>query len=139
MIDLQTMPLRFRVWDKEQKRFVSGSENGISVTGLAGFIAGKEMLGGFDLNRFSISQDTGLETEDGESIFTGDIISYEYEDEKPIIGVVEYNIGGIVVFRHHHSLDNQNFYYKELRDVAAYSRKIGTIWQNPELLEEKQP
>lgn len=137
-MQLQTMPLRFRVWDKEEKRFASDSENGIIVIGLAGYIAGREILGGFDLDRFSISQDTGLETEDGESIFTGDILSYEYEDEKPIIGVVEYNVGGIVMFGHHSRLDNQNFYYKELRNVADYSRKIGTIWQNPELLEKKQ-
>lgn len=124
-MQLQTMPLKFRVWDKEDDTLIYCD----TIAQLQFILAG---VG----NRAIISQDTGFIDKNCKSIYTGDILSYEYPDEEPIIGVVEYSAGGILEFKHRDLIDGKDFSVMELREVSIYSRYIGNIWQTPELLEE---
>lgn len=117
-MELQTMPLRFRVWDDTEKKWGAIPSHQIGI--------GLDLLHG-DANqedsRYIISQDTGLKDKNGENIYTGDIlfngrwyIEVKYDDGE----VVGYNPAEDI---HCGSLHNM-----QLR---------GNIWQNPELLEEK--
>ena len=86
-MELQTMPLRFRVWDREQNRFLQGEE--LLIFQHDYYQVGNTIL---DIApqysaRYVMSQDTGFIDKNCKSIYTGDILSYEYPDEEPITGV----------------------------------------------------
>lgn len=73
-MELQTMPLRFRVWDREEEKFTRS----VTVVGPQNWPCRFNLATGyFEMEsdeRFTISQDTGLKDSHGKSIFTGDIV-----------------------------------------------------------------
>lgn len=127
MTELQTMPLRFRVWDKEDKKFVrsvtiSGPQNWPCRFNL---ISGYFEMGSDD--RFIISQDTGLVDKNGKHIFTGDLVKSWDE----YIGQVYYDE---VLLQMRVKFDDGDD-----EDLASCEAEvIGNIWGNPELLEVKE-
>lgn len=74
-MELQTMPLRFRVWDKEKHKMVATD---LSIAQLVDFLHKDWQQGGWteDLSypQYEISQDTGHKVKGGKPMFTGDIV-----------------------------------------------------------------
>lgn len=133
-MELQTIPLTFRVWSTTECKFLENDELLDFSHGFINFYD-KEMVmsGGRD---FIISQDTGLKDESGKSIYIGDVL----EDFDEAIFVVEYRSGELVgreikskkvflLYRHWFAGHSKKWNYET-------PRIIGNIWQNPELLEE---
>lgn len=130
MNNFSTMPLRFRVWDKKEKRLRKIEEIDFER---------KEIVptDGIDVIPFDdaiISQDTGLKDRNGKSIFIGDIIrwpkgskreTYIYKAIAYIDGQVMYDDGPA----------GGAYRYEEVT-LLSEDEVVGNIWQNPELLEE---
>lgn len=136
-----TMPLRFRVWDNKDRRFYtlgdlmqSLSEPARSCTHftLAELFALQKHFSKVLLisTRFAISQDTGLKDKNGKSIFTGDIIS---DIDDGYLSVIKY-ISGECVGVDPVTNETIDCLYLIGRDGEV----IGSIWENPELLEEEE-
>lgn len=133
MIELQTMPLRFRVWDKVAQAFVAADRVGpqgwpcLFDHNLACFAIDED-------ERFIISQDTGLKDMDGESIYTGDIVEKRYHNENVfgslggVRAVCVYDDNAEVEFELVLGSDNVKGFIQEYAI-------IGNVWQTPELLE----
>lgn len=138
---LQTIPLRFRVWDTHMERFIpntfvyeEGSRIELTIKELSEMITKYD--DSYDAGHFIISQDTGLKDEEGKSIYIGDILGYGFQNEELLVGVVEYSSAGIMTFHYYYPLWS-TYKDKSLCDTSMFSRKIGNIWENPELLEVK--
>lgn len=71
-MELQTMPLRFRVWDREEGRFLTDRQGNIEFASL--YWLGNFMCHEAEEEEYDISQDTGLKDSRGRSIFTGDVV-----------------------------------------------------------------
>lgn len=128
MPELQTMPLRFRVWDKKEKRFIVFDENYCFVRDEDDNLCFSDIdwhskdLVEMDRDRFIISQDTGLKDKNGKSIYTGDIV-FDGLDYL----AVQYDGGEVLCCN-------------PIQDIASgifcHMQVQGNIWQNPELLEK---
>lgn len=137
MDKFQTMPLRFRVWDKERNRFCvmddimpnldEPAKSDVKMR-ISDLIQLDYQLGGFlYTTRFVFSQDTGFKDSYRHPIFTGDILQ---DDDEGYLSIPQYRDGEIATF----SLDNGQI-IDSLSAVARYSTVVGNIWQNPELSE----
>lgn len=144
MNSFETMPLRFRVWDKEERRFVSWDgnycfardENGDLY--LCNIDWSSKDLPEEGNNRFIISQDTGLKDKNGKSIYTGDVLEWErrFLDQKNLY------IRGVIVYKFAHicmevKTTAGKKEYVPIWGILPDLKIISSIWQNPELLEEK--
>lgn len=123
---LQTMPLRFRVWDKEEKELIYDAElaydylypdhNPLCVHNFYELIQD---------DRYIISQDTGYKYSDGKSVFTGDIVrSKEWGNYWKI----DYKLGIVTI---NNNSGDEYYTSIHMNDIEY----VSTIWQNPELLE----
>lgn len=138
---LQTMPLRFRVWDKERGKFITpepvDDRKWLWIEELAQLIIEHPDWFGDEKNaRCIISQDTGFKDKNGNSIFTGDKLRYEYPGEEPQYGRVEYSAGGIMQFIHYNRY-TQHDRIDKLCAMFIWSVVVSNIWQNPESLERQ--
>ena len=111
---------------------------------------GEEIYGSDVVTRESVGQYTGLKDKNGNKIFEGDIfVSYEYGDKKyDLIGVIERR-GASFILRSENYEDSQLNDYVEgtithykpngerivLESDIVQGEVIGTIYDNPELLE----
>lgn len=138
--NLFIMPLRFRVWDREEKCFIKGLSDfrlyldtclRYDTTGRLYFAKN---------SRFVITQDTGIEDKNGKNIYTGDIVktTSRVKDKgyQFLPGIIEYLQGSAIIsnlpFSHasvSHCEPLRDYYGPLCLEV------IGNIWQNPELLE----
>lgn len=125
MNDFQTMPLRFRVWDVDKKKFVDYNEKTVfSIRQLARILEVLGLKWFVDCGGVIISQDTGLVDKNGTNIFTGDIIADNtghYE--------VWYSVGEVKYRSHRGSM---------FPLYPSNTKVIGNIFENPELLEETE-
>lgn len=142
MIKLETMPLSFRVWDKEKQDFVTLSEimmpmkikeerqneYELGMRWIGRFIDIIYDMCNFD-ERYVISQDTGLKSKEKRRIFTGDILKH-----KDIVGVVEYANGYLGLRLAPHELPMTTWI--NFNDIRTEEYElIGNIWKNEELLD----
>ena len=100
--------IKFRFWDKEEKRFV-------------------------DLYRADprMQQYTGMKDKNDRDIFEGDIIKYHDEDEEePFLYEVIWGDTGFIL-KEIDGCSWEDFFYQ------SYLEVIGNIYENPELLEQQ--
>lgn len=112
---LQTMPLRFRVWDKAQGRFIlenADLDEYASMWREAG-VGGEGEI---------VSQDTGLVDKNSNNIFTGDIVKC-WDGE---FGKVYYDTILLQIRVRFEDDDDEGL-------ASCEPEVVGNIWQNPEL------
>lgn len=109
--------LKFRAWDKENKKMYEVELIGENVLKLAG--AEWENREGFEVMQY-----TGLKDKNGQEIYEGDIIKYEW-DGKTRIDVIVFNAP---MFTPSHAM-RWSLYEDEV---------IGNIYEHPHLLQGEQ-
>lgn len=135
-MELQTIPLRFRVWDKNYKKFIEEDDwsyrhlvikpNGkvceaVAYTEYGGTQSECSVIEYEDISDdVVISQDTGMTDCVSNELFIGDIVDNGYET-----GVIEYEAP--ILYVRYGEKKSSNF------DVV---KKIGNIWQTPQYLEK---
>lgn len=154
MNSFETMPLRFRVWDKEKQRWYCptgtyGSErfhyDVLSKLWRIEFWAEDD-----GPEKYIISQDTGLKDKNGKSIYSGDVVKAFSNinkisdpelapDTEPLYAnkVVEFINGAFCLSTKRYPHGGCGVLDHYCGAMSADLEVIGNIWQNPELLEEK--
>lgn len=131
-MELLTMPLKFRIWDKEDKNFLITSrvQDGYElihieqdISDVATFIAK------FGKDRLAISQDTGCKDDAGESLYTGDIV------EDTMFNFRGPKIRMVITYNGHANVALCPDGLEDSLLVSSRFHKVGNIWQNLELLE----
>lgn len=133
MTELQTMPLRFRVWDKCSEQFYQIKDAYPELPGLTDEFKNcsefdlmdlaslDRSLGGISKDdNFIISQDTGVLDSNKKPIFTGDIVRVKGFGQDSV-GVVEYHKGECRIY-----------YENGLTDSLVFNvgrEVIGNIWE----------
>lgn len=132
--ELQTMPLKFRVWDREGKKFCIPSRNsdgyeliyvndgdyGYSIDLAGGMVA---KLG----DNAVVSQDTGLKDKNGKSVFLGDIVKTYFVPEHPNTWLVRWKQEECCYELHY--LSGPLYGDSLLSDDVEYE-VIGNIWED---------
>lgn len=124
---VESIPLRFRVWDKTSQSFFKNRSGGriFSLLDLASVIGIPPMLT-YLSREWEISQSTGLKDKNGKEIFVGDVLQDELDD---YISIVSFTRGSIV------DVDPADGDILEMLEEATHDvNVIGNIWENPELL-----
>lgn len=124
-------PKRFKVWDKDQKVFLTTHDDDGTEYGVLDFRDVSELIDWAGEDNIVVIQSTGLKDKNGVEIFEGDIISAHCGD---LTGVVK-----------RHESGEWRIYWDNIEDGASavyqgdYSHLeiIGNIFENKELLEDK--
>ena len=120
---------RYRAWDKRN--------NKMRVVEVINFNRGEFESIGYGItslrgaDEIELMQSTGLKDKNGKEIFEGDILTSQ---NYPVKGVVEFRTDlGLWV----HYLKGYN-YFEYLGNVAGSKEIIGNIYENQEILKEKE-
>ena len=105
------------------RRIVLESENGE-------FVDTDDFLDQLENGELIAEQYTGLKDKNGKEIYVGDIV--DYNDDGECIGVVEYDAPEFCL-----NADATNWARMFLKG-APHQRVIGNIYENPELVKEKE-
>jgi len=133
------MILKFRAWIKTEKCFADYIES------IRFYINEIDLCWGgicesdcFDFNDVILMQSTGLKDKDGKEIFEGDIVQFEDCHEVSDFlyintGIIEWCQGGF------HVTNRDSVLMEDLLDGDSLDVTIiGNIYENPELLEDKE-
>ena len=121
---------KFRAWDKREGKIIPVWNIEFMPDGGDG----EDVNNHRDITRCILMQYTGLKDGDGKEVYEGDIVEFEgnYTTAEKCgkkIGVVEWDYAGFIirVGEHDYNFDETNEFY-------AYSKVLGNIYENPELL-----
>lgn len=130
---LRTAPLMFRVWDKERQLFVPPESFTIDGTGSLSVNVIRTLPDGSyeyrtyddDFDRFIVSQDTGCVDDDGQSLFTGDIVE----------GKLDEGVRKVIAYNGYANMACWSNWLEESMFASSTKfHKIGNIWENRNLL-----
>lgn len=127
--DVIMIEIKFRVWDKKEKKFLSGGdwiEYAITLDGC--LIEAHETRGTdrLNLDDYSIEQYIGLPDKDGREIYEEDIVNI-FEGNKSFRAKIEYGSGCFNL------VSLKGYTYSPVGFCAHEIEVIGNIHQNPEL------
>ena len=124
--------LRYRAWDKENKKYIYGVENGLQFYSTAGNLRVMTLAEIAESDKYELEQCTGLRNEDDKLIYEGDILCLASETDKDEYVVNWYELNAQL------SLDVLNGRGQTDFDIIGsnYLEIIGNVHENPELLEE---
>jgi len=127
--------LKFRAWDKLEKRFIypDNGYQGHYVLDLNGRFHNLQNGSGGD--EYVVQQFTGLKEKNGKEIYEGDIIEFETEAKK-YNGLVAWVTGAFIIFGNTMDEDKTvtHILLKDLNIFNYKVRVIGNSYENPELL-----
>ncbi|MBF9686633.1 MULTISPECIES: YopX family protein [Streptococcus] len=140
------MTPKFRVWDSVEKKFVEHffiTDNGL-ICNMEKPTSDSKLLIPIEKSELILMQSTGLKDKNGVEIFEGDVVSrnsgmpsvvkfgkWIYEED---FGYKIKNIG----FHLNSSYDDEWFQAMDYEDIRKNYEVIGNIYENPELLEDKE-
>ena len=120
---------RYRAWDKRNNKMRVVESINFNRGEFQSIGYGITSLRGAD--EIELMQSTGLKDKNGKEIFEGDILTSQ---NYPVKGVVEFRTDlGLWV----HYLKGYN-YFEYLGNVAGSKEIIGNIYENQEILKEKE-
>ena len=123
--------IKFRAWDKINKRWIRLWKLYLAVTGE--LMAVGDIEGGvYGLHQIELMQYTGLKDKNGKEIYEGDIL----KTDKGIICRVYWSTSGasfMISYLNIWTGQIGRLIYKKLMNWHAKSEVIGTIYENPEL------
>ncbi|KPL42938.1 hypothetical protein SPSSI3_03835 [Streptococcus pseudopneumoniae] len=141
------MTPKFRVWDSVEKKFVEHffiTDNGL-ICNMEKPTSDSKLLIPIEKSELILMQSTGLKDKNGVEIFEGDVVSrnsgmpsvvkfgkWVYEED---FGYKIKNIG----FHLNSSYDDDEWFQAmDYEDIRKNYEVIGNIYENPELLEDKE-
>ncbi|NIB76441.1 hypothetical protein E3V25_09780 [Streptococcus pseudopneumoniae] len=141
------MTPKFRVWDSVEKKFVEHffiTDNGL-ICNMEKPTSDSKLLIPIEKSELILMQSTGLKDKNGVEIFEGDVVSrnsgmpsvvkfgkWIYEED---FGYKIKNIG----FHLNSSYDDDEWFQAmDYEDIRKNYEVIGNIYENPELLEDKE-
>ncbi|WP_173214387.1 MULTISPECIES: YopX family protein [unclassified Streptococcus] len=141
------MTPKFRVWDSVEKKFVEHffiTDNGL-ICNMEKPTSDSKLLIPIEKSELILMQSTGLKDKNGVEIFEGDVVSrnsgmpsvvkfgkWIYEED---FGYKIKNIG----FHLNSSCDDDEWFQAmDYEDIRKNYEVIGNIYENPELLEDKE-
>ena len=135
------MILKYRAWDKHGQKMFANDEL-IIWNGNVYANDSKKLtcnnLKGWSIDDEYLMQSTGLRDKNGKEIFEGDIVQFEdcYTETDFLYvntGIVEWSQGSFTI-TNRDSVEMGDLLDGEFLDVTI----IGNVYENPELLEEKE-
>ena len=133
------MTPKFRVWDSVEKKFVEHffiTDNGL-ICNMEKPTSDCKLLIPIEKSELILMQSTGLKDNKGKEIFEGDILACETDDE--VINVNVFWDEEHALFMFESKKYNERELLAELVEDNTYPFGIiGNIYENPELLEDKE-
>jgi len=126
---MREIDVRFRAWDKKNKKMVNVRQINWNDRGEIEYINGDEA------SNFVLMQYTGLKDKNGREIYEGDIVKWQsvyvgvYVTE---VGVVDFQHGCFGIKYKSHNGTNVFWSFTGKEDLEV----IGNIYESPELIEK---
>ena len=131
---------RYRAWKKAGKELGRVGQITFELDGSVSHVLFKGKFLDFNvpINEIELMQSTGLRDKNGKEIFEGDIVQFEdcYTETDFLYvntGIVEWSQGSFTI-TNRDSVEMGDLLDGEFLDVTI----IGNVYENPELLEEKE-
>lgn len=131
---------RYRAWKKAGKELGRVGQITFELDGSVSHVLFKGKFLDFNvpINEIELMQSTGLKDKNGKEIFEGDVL--EIEDEGEVLGNAKltWHNEQAVFMIEAISVDDIAPFHEILSDESYSYRVVGNVYENPELLEDKE-